>query len=73
MRRIDSAEYLAWPSDRLVFHNTPLPDAGRELGRWYDVDLQIGDSALASRHLTATFSVEGRYEMLQLLASSLGA
>lgn len=32
---------LAWKNGRFMFSNTPLPDALRQLARWYDVDVDI--------------------------------
>jgi ferric-dicitrate binding protein FerR (iron transport regulator) len=47
--------YLAWSDGRLTFEDTPLPEAAAEIGRWYDLDIQLGDARLASKMLTATF------------------
>jgi ferric-dicitrate binding protein FerR (iron transport regulator) len=47
--------YVAWSDGRLTFEDTPLPEAVAEIGRWYDLDIRLGDPRLASKTLTATF------------------
>jgi transmembrane sensor len=47
--------YAAWSDGRLTFEDTPLPEAVAEIGRWYDLDIRLGDPRLASKTLTATF------------------
>lgn len=49
----------------------PLAEVARELGRWYDVDVQLADSALAGRQLTATFESEPIAQVLDLISLSL--
>ena len=63
--------YLAWAEGRLVFRDAPLRDAVVELGRWYDLDLRLGDSTLGRRPLTASFKDEPASEVLHLIAASL--
>jgi transmembrane sensor len=72
VHEVSAADYFAWTTGRLVFTDTPVPEALAALSRWYDLDLRLGDSTIATRHLTATFSGENANEMLQLLASTLG-
>jgi transmembrane sensor len=62
---------LAWAEGRLVFEDTPLTQAARDLGRWYDVDFRIADDGLGARHLTATFQREPLDQILDLIALSL--
>jgi len=55
---VDVEQYLAWQHAQLVFKNTPLRDVVRELGRWYDVDVTLGDSTLATVPITGSFTGE---------------
>src|SRR6266480_5626810 len=73
-RGIDVARQLAWTSGVLAFDGAPLRDVVRTLGRWYDVEIRIGDtdSALAARRLTATFTNEPIDLVLQRIALTLG-
>ena len=63
--------YLSWSDGRLTFEDTPLPDAIAEIGRWYDLDIRLGDPRLASRTLTATFD-DPPAAVLIALESALG-
>lgn len=64
-------QYLAWTQGRLEFVNVPLRDVLPQLVRWYDLDIRLGDSALAGRPLTASLGTESADEMLRLLEASL--
>jgi ferric-dicitrate binding protein FerR (iron transport regulator) len=44
-----------------------------EIGRWYDVDLQVADPALADRHLTISFENEPLDTLLKEIAAALNA
>lgn len=67
----DLDAYVGWMRGRLAFRNEPLPDVVRELGRWYDVEVQLADPALASRHLSIAFQRESLEQVLQLIALAL--
>jgi transmembrane sensor len=47
--------YVSWSDGRLTFEDTPLAEAAVELGRWYDLDIRLGDARLRSKTLTASF------------------
>jgi ferric-dicitrate binding protein FerR (iron transport regulator) len=63
--------YLSWSAGRLTFEDTPLADAVAEIGRWYDLDIRLGDPSLASKTLTATFD-DPPAAVLIALESALG-
>lgn len=42
-------------SGLLAFDNTPMPEAIAQLNRWYDADIRLGDSAIASQRLSGKF------------------
>jgi transmembrane sensor len=71
VRDADVAGALAWTDGRLVFRDAPLRDVIAELGRWYNLDLQVHDSSVAARRLTASFSDESVPLVLERIALSL--
>src|SRR6478672_11232508 len=50
-----SDDDMAWLSGKLVFREAPLSEVASSMRRWYGIDLQIPDTLLANRHITATF------------------
>ena len=70
-RGVDTAAWLGWRRDRLVFRNTPLRAALAQLGRWYDTDLQLGDSALGDYPLTASLHGQPLDKVLDLISAAL--
>ncbi len=54
-RNVDIDSYLAWRDGRLIFRNTPLREVLFRLSTWFDIDVELGDSALATRPFTASF------------------
>ncbi len=67
----DTAAWLGWRRDRLVFSNTPLREALPQLNRWYDADLELGDSALGNYPLTASLHGEPLDKVLDLISAAL--
>ncbi len=72
-RAVDSEADAAWTRGRVVFRDAPVSRVRVELRRWYGVELQLADSALANRHLTAAFTTETRRQVLDVIALALGA
>ena len=68
----DTAALFAWTEGRLVFDGTPLRDALPQLGRWFDLDFRLADSALGDVPLTATLRTQPTTDVLNNLAASLG-
>lgn len=68
-----SDDDLAWTRGRLVFRETSLARVRADLRRWFGVVLVVSDSALANRHLTASFQKETRRQVLDVIALALGA
>jgi transmembrane sensor len=64
---------IAWTSGRLVFDNAPVSQVRADVRRWYGIELQLGDSTLAGRHLTASFSGEPVDQVLRVIGLALGA
>jgi transmembrane sensor len=67
------AAYLGWASGRLSFVSRPLPEVLTTIGRWYDLDIRVPDTALASRLVTADFSTQSADEMIHALAIAVDA
>ena len=70
--QVNLDSYLAWTEGRLVFRDTPLPEALRQLGRWYDIDVRVADPNARGRTVTASFRDEPAPEAIRLVALSLG-
>ena len=71
-RGVDVGHYLAWTRGVLAFDGTPLGDVVLTLGRWYNVEIRLADSALAARRLTATFQNESIDLVLKRIALTVG-
>ncbi len=57
-RGVDTERFFAWTDGELVFDRTPLSEVAVRLERWFDVEVQIPDSAVASRRVTATIATQ---------------
>lgn len=71
VRAVDPTVYTAWLNDRLAFDNAPMSEVVAELARWYDVNVTLGDSALADETFTASFTTESLNETLKALTTVL--
>ncbi len=72
VRNINAATYGSWISGTLTFDDAALPEVARELSRWFDVNVLIGDAALASRHVSAVYSNPTINSVLAALSATLG-
>ena len=68
-----SVDDVSWSGGRLAFRAASMDRVQTELRRWYGVDLQLADSALRSRRITATFDGDPVDRVLQVIALALGA
>ncbi len=68
VNRVDPQRYLAWMHGSLVFDDTPFRDVLDQLSRWYDADVRLADTALASRRFTGTFHDEPLDSVVRALA-----
>ncbi|HEX2080476.1 MAG TPA: FecR domain-containing protein [Longimicrobium sp.] len=64
---------LAWTQGTIAFENAAVPLVLAELGRWYEVQIQVHDPALAARHLTISFEKEPLDVLLREIAAALDA
>jgi len=67
----DVSRVLGWTEGRLAFERTLLPEVLAELGRWFDRDFVLGDSALATLRLTTTLHGESLAEAIAVLEAAL--
>jgi len=72
-RTADVPAALAWTRGELVFRGARVSEVAAALRRWYGVELQVPDPALAGRHLTMTFTGEPKARVLETIALALGA
>jgi transmembrane sensor len=70
---VDTATALAWTGGRLVFVSAPMREVVPQLARWYGIDVRLGDSALAERRLSASFTREPVASVLLSVAAAVDA
>lgn len=70
---VDVEAFLSWTRGRVAFRDQPFALVARELERWYDVKIDIADSALARAPLIASFDNQPLDEVLRVLSRSLDA
>jgi transmembrane sensor len=62
---------LGWTRGELVFEDTPLSDAARELERWFDVQVRFEDPALLSLRWNAQPRISDSLEtILELIETT---
>jgi transmembrane sensor len=66
-------DYLAWTRGTLVFHDAPLGDVVAQLGRWYDVEIEVSGASSAAERLTISFETGSVDEALAMLAQVVDA
>ena len=72
-RGVGARDDLAWTKGRLVFRDAPLSEVSEDLARWYGVHLDIRDSALRRRPLSASFEGDSLPRVLDVISRALGA
>jgi ferric-dicitrate binding protein FerR (iron transport regulator) len=68
---VDPAAYTAWMQGELVFRDAPLTAVLRELRRWYETDVELGDASLAALPMSAAFTAESFREAMATLTTVL--
>lgn len=67
------ATSVEWTAGRLTFDETPIPQALKELSRWYGVEFRLDDPALAAGKLTAALNGDALTpSILSVLSEALG-
>jgi transmembrane sensor len=62
----------AWTRGTLIYNAASLAIVRDDLKRWYGLDLQVDDSVLSTRRLTATFDKQDPDQLLRTLGLALG-
>jgi ferric-dicitrate binding protein FerR (iron transport regulator) len=62
---------FAWTSGALIFRNVPASAIAADLERWFDIEIDIPDTALRARALTVEVHTTAPGEALELLAALL--
>ncbi|HTE44561.1 MAG TPA: FecR domain-containing protein, partial [Gemmatimonadaceae bacterium] len=73
LRNVRTDQNLAWVTGRLVFDRMPVGEAIAQINRWYDANVQLGDSTLAGFTLTASLSNEPFGRAIKIIAGALDA
>ncbi len=71
VEQADTAAYFAWTEGRLVFSNTPLGDAIKEIERWRDVEIHLSPPDIGERRFTTSFGDEPTLAILQVIGTGL--
>ena len=66
----DTDRLLRWMGNFLAFQETPLKDAVIEIARHYHLRVEIGDSVLANRTVTAWFTDRTADEVLRIVCAA---
>lgn len=66
-------EVARWLGDFLIFHDTPLAVAMREIGARYGTEVEISDPALMERTLTMWFHEKSLEEVMTVVCSVVDA
>lgn len=69
----DTSPYFDWTKGELAFRGVPLGEALPAIGRWYDMEIILGDSSLASRRLVASFGPHSAHDVVRLIALAVNA
>jgi ferric-dicitrate binding protein FerR (iron transport regulator) len=69
---VDTTSMLAWMHDRFVMQGAPLRDVARQLERWFDVRVDIQDSAAASSRVTINMPATRLTDILGAATTPLG-
>lgn len=70
IRATDVAKYTSWTEGVLIFHNDPLIEVLKKLGRWYNISIEVKDSAVANFPFTAKIKNENQNQVIDLLRYS---
>ena len=73
LREVNPAAFTAWLGGTLTFDDDDFANVARELGRWFEVDIRLADSGLATRRVTAIYNNPSLASVLDALSATLGA
>ncbi len=64
----DASKFAAWKEGKLVFRGDPMFEVARRIGRWYNVDVELGDKELEGYVFRGTFQDDSLEEVLRYLS-----
>ena len=70
IKETDTNKYTSWTEGILLFHDDPLDEVLKKLGRWYNVVIEIDDPAASHFPFTATIKNENLDQIVDLLKYS---
>lgn len=65
-------QVIAWQNGEVVFDSTPLSDAAREMNRYSDQQIVLGDPRVASLRISGLFQAGDTAEFAQGVAATFG-
>ncbi|RIV23952.1 DUF4974 domain-containing protein [Fibrisoma montanum] len=65
------ASHGAWKEHRFVFNRTPLTDIARQIQERFGLNVQLADSAIATRQLSGNYPAQTADEVLTMLTQVL--
>ncbi len=68
-----TAADVAWTRGQLSYRDASLSEVRADLQRWYGLSLDVPDSTLAARTLTASFRGDSAAQVVRVIALALGA
>jgi ferric-dicitrate binding protein FerR (iron transport regulator) len=71
IQTVNAEQFSAWKDGLLVFRNEPLSEVLKRIGRWYNVNIVIGDQELMKFRYRATFQEEQLEEVIRLIALTI--
>ncbi len=67
---VSTHEYTAWMQGELAFRDATLAAVAEELSRWYDVEIQVGNPAIANHRFTGSFGRQSVDAVVQEIAAA---
>jgi len=70
LAHVDTYKYISWKDGKIIFRNEPLSRVVQEIGKIYNVDIEIAGDEIKDFTYRATFEDESLEEILKLLKIS---
>lgn len=70
IKTTNTDKYTSWTEGILLFHDDPLDEVLKKLGRWYNVVIEINDPSASHFPFTATIKNENLDQIIDLLQYS---
>lgn len=70
IKETDTNKFTSWTEGILLFHDDPLDEVLKKLGRWYNVVIEIDDPSVSHFPFTATIKNENLDQIIDLLQYS---